>query len=106
MNYQRLSSDEIQYIKDHGEEMRSTDIAAWIGCTANAVRYQKKKLGLKDVRYLWTENREKSFMMMVEEGKKPTEIAAAFHISIMNYYTRLSKIRKKYGNEKTLIQDA
>lgn len=94
--YVRMDKDEIQYILDNAYTKSPKEIADWIGCTEDAVRYQLKKHGIKTDRFVfWNAERLEHLIQMYESGLNAGQIADIMKVSRQSVYLEISMLRRK-----------
>lgn len=98
-HYIGLDKSDIQYILDNAYTKSPREIAEWIGCTTDAIRYHLKKRGIKTGRFdFWNAERNAKLVQMYKDGANVGEIADLLKVTPHAVYMELSILRQKGYN--------
>lgn len=90
---QLTASDKADILRMRGKGTSLREIAEYIGCSINSVRYHLNAAGIHS-RNRWTEELDKRLIELYNKGEKASDIAKMLCRSTANIEHRVSYLRK------------
>lgn len=95
-SYLRLSQDEIDFILENANKKSTREMAEWIGCNINAIRYHLRINGVKTEQFShWSPEKRQEILELRKNGLTTTQISRVFNTTASAIRSQLIIMRRK-----------